>query len=161
MSNLVGSNGAVHVGFIVKDIYETRKKWAQFLGVEEPEISDSGEFDIVQTEYMGQPAPGAKALLTFFDFPGFRIELIQPSEEPSTWREFLETHGEGVHHLAFEVNGMKMVQAIDACEKFGMKLTQRGEYSNGAGRYAYVDSEDLKVAFELLEDDPADRKSVV
>ena len=111
MSGLAGTNAVVQVGFVVKDIYETKKKWAQFLGVEEPPVGDSGEYAVTRTQYKGEEAPGAKSLLAFFNFPGFQIELIQPNEEPSTWREFLDTHGEGMHHLAFEVGGMRMEQA--------------------------------------------------
>ena len=35
MSGVVGSSTVTQVGFIVRDIYETKKKWAQFLGVED------------------------------------------------------------------------------------------------------------------------------
>jgi len=31
------------------------------------------------------------------------LELIEPVGGPSTWREFLDTRGEGVHHIAFHV----------------------------------------------------------
>ena len=154
MSGLAGTNAVVQVGFVVKDIYETKKKWAQFLGVEEPPVGDSGEYAVTRTQYKGEEAPGAKSLLAFFNFPGFQIELIQPNEEPSTWREFLDTHGEGMHDLAFEVGGMRMEQAIENCRDFGMTLEQKGEYADGSGRYAYLSAEkDLKVAVELLESD--------
>ena len=34
---------------------------------------------------------------------GFVIELHEPDENPSTFREFLDKHGNGVHHIGFEV----------------------------------------------------------
>ena len=86
---------------------------------------EAGDYAVTQTEYKGQPAPGAQSLLAFFDVgPGLQLELIQPNEEPSTWREFLDKHGEGVHHLAFNVNGMNMQQAVVNCQDFGMTLEQ-------------------------------------
>ena len=154
MSGLAGTNAVVQVGFVVKDIYETKKKWAQFLGVEEPPVGDSGEYAVTRTPYKGEEAPAANSLLPIFNFLGCQIELIHPNEEPSTWREFLDTHGEGMHHLAFEVGGMRMEQAIENCRDFGMTLEQKGEYADGSGRYAYLSAEkDLKVAVELLESD--------
>ena len=155
MSVVVGRSTVTQVGFIVRDIYETKKKWAQFLGVEEPPAVEAGDYAVTQTEYKGQPAPGAQSLLAFFDVgPGLQLELIQPNEEPSTWREFLDKHGEGVHHLAFNVNGMNMQQAVVNCQDFGMTLEQKGEYGSGDGRYAYLSAEkDLKVLIELLESD--------
>lgn len=54
----------------------------------------------------------------------------------STWQEFLETKGEGVHHIAFQIQGMDEQVAI--LKKKGMPLVQRGDYEGGC--YAYVDS---------------------
>jgi hypothetical protein len=77
---------------------------------------------------------------------------MQPEGGPSVWWDHLDEYGEGIHHIAFEVKGMD--EAIAACEKMGFSLMQRGEMSDGAGRYAYVDSKkDLKITIELLEFD--------
>ena len=46
MSAVVGTDLVCQVGFIVKDINATKKKWAEFLGVEEPEAALCGEFEI-------------------------------------------------------------------------------------------------------------------
>jgi 4-hydroxyphenylpyruvate dioxygenase-like putative hemolysin len=58
-----------------------------------------------------------------------QLELIQPDEQPSTWREHLDEHGEGVHHIAFVVEGMK--EAIARMEARHMPLLQKGEYTGG------------------------------
>ena len=42
------------------------------------------------------------------------VELIQP-EGMSVWSEFLETHGEGLHHIAYNVsNWHEMVSKLEA-----------------------------------------------
>lgn len=155
MNKVVGSNLVCQVGFIVKDINATKKKWAEFLGVEEPEAQLAGEYEITQTEYMGEAAPEANSYLAFFDVgQGLQLELIQPNEHPSTWRNYLNEHGEGIHHVAFNVGGMKMVEAVSNCENFGMNLEQKGEYGDGSGRYVYMNAyKDLKCIIELLESD--------
>ncbi len=146
-------NAIAQVGFIVKDVEATKAKFAELFGVEVPPTIDGGEYEITQTVYKGEAAPEANCLMAFFNLDnGFQIELIEPNEAPSTWREFLEQHGEGIHHIAFRMKGMQ--ENIAACEKFGMTLVQKGEYGNGAGRYAYLDANaDLKCMIELLEDD--------
>jgi len=59
-------------------------------------------------------------------------------------------YGEGVHHIAFVINGMK--EKIEICQRNGMPLLQKGEYTGG--RYAYIDAKDsLKTIIELLEND--------
>jgi 4-hydroxyphenylpyruvate dioxygenase-like putative hemolysin len=79
-----------------------------------------------------------------------QLELIEPDGEPSTWQEYLDTHGEGVHHIAFQVEGMS--EQVALLESRGMPLVQRGEYTGG--RYAYIDAVlQLKVILELLEND--------
>ncbi|MDR1559563.1 MAG: VOC family protein [Clostridiales bacterium] len=154
MSGVLGTSLVTQVGFIVKDIEVTKKKWAEFLGLEEPPTVGAGEYEITQTIYKGEPAPNAAAKLAFFTVgENLQIELIEPNEAPSTWREFLDTHGEGVHHLAFgAANGMK--NAVASCEAFGLIPQQAGNYGDGSGRYAYLSGEkDLKVFIELLESD--------
>jgi 4-hydroxyphenylpyruvate dioxygenase-like putative hemolysin len=90
--------------------------------------------------------------MTFFYFGDLQMELIQPNEEPSIWKEHLEQFGEGIHHISFNVKGMK--KTISACEDWGMELLQKGEYRRGNGRYAFMDALDsLKVVVELLERD--------
>jgi hypothetical protein len=39
----------------------------------------------------------------FIDSGASQIELIEPLSSPSPYTEFLDGHGEGVHHLAYFV----------------------------------------------------------
>jgi len=43
----------------------------------------------------------ARCLQAFFELGSVQIELIQPDENPSVWREDLDKNGEGIHHIAF------------------------------------------------------------
>ena len=42
----------------------------------------------------------------------------------STWREYLNEKGEGIHHIAINVDNTE--EAVKACEALGMKVVQRG-----------------------------------
>ena len=142
----------VQIGFIVRDIEKTKQEFARFFDVPVPPTVNSGEYAVTKTEYRGEPAPKAQCQMTFFYFGDLQMDLTQPNEEPSAWREYLEEHGEGIHHLAFQVNGMQV--NIENCEEWGMKLVQKGEYRRGNGRYAFLDATDsLKMFVELLEQD--------
>lgn len=150
MSGVVGTNLVAQVGFIVKDVEKTKKKWAEFLGMEVPETQPIGEYEVTGTEFQGEPAPNAYCWMAFFDVgPGLQLELIQPNEEPSTWRNFLDEKGEGIHHVAFQVKDSKAVVAN--AEAVGLKLVQRGIYGDGSGEYNYLEAPDLKCIVELLE----------
>lgn len=151
MAGIIGTNIMTQVGFIVRDIEATKRKFAAFFGVEVPECIDGGRYEVTGTTVGGEPAPDANCLMAFFDVgEHIQIELIQPNGVKSTWQDFLDEHGEGVHHIAFNVKGMD--EKIAACEAAGMKCVQRGKYGGGNGEYAYMDANaDLKCFLELLE----------
>ena len=150
MAGILGTHMLAQVGFIVRDVEETKKKWAAFLGVEVPETQPIGDYAVTQTEFMGEPAPEAFCWMAFFDVgPNLQLELIQPNDKPSTWRNYLDEHGEGIHHVAFQVKDSKA--CVKAAEAAGLKLVQKGTYGDGSGEYNYLDAPELKCIVELLE----------
>jgi len=152
MSCPIKDTALAQIGFIVRDVEKTKEQVARFLDVPVPETRNSGEFAVTQTQYRGNPAPDAQCKMAFFRFGDLEVEFIEPNEAPSAWREYLETKGEGVHHISFNVKNMK--ENVQRCEDWGMKLIQKGEYRGGNGRYAFLDAlDDLKIVVELLERD--------
>ncbi len=150
MAGVVGKHLGAQVGVIVKDVEETKKKWAEFLGLEVPETQPIGDYAVTGTTYKGEPAPNAYCWMAFFDVgPGLQLELIQPNEEPSTWRDYLNEHGEGIHHIAFQIKDSKA--KVASAEAAGLKLVQRGVYGDGSGEYNYLEAPELKCIVELLE----------
>jgi len=148
--NLMGTNVVTQIGILCHDIEKTAQEFADLFGVEKPEIITTATQDIAKTVYQGQPTP-ARAKQAFFHMgSNLDIELIEPDHEPSTWRHDLDTYGEGVHHIAFVVDGMEKV--VEKFERKGMKEIQRGEWIGG--RYSYIDAKQtLKLTLELLEFD--------
>ncbi|QMV42942.1 VOC family protein [Cohnella cholangitidis] len=147
--NLLGNNVITQIGLLVNDIEKTSQTYADFFGIEKPEWFWTDPLEAAQTEYRGERSE-ARAKLAFFDMGSLQLELIEPDHHPSTWRESLDRDGEGFHHIAFAVRGMK--EKIAVLEARGMPLLQKGEYTGG--RYAYLDTfKDLKVLVELLEND--------
>lgn len=65
------------------------------------------------------------------------------------WRKFLDEHGEGMHHLAFQVRDSKT--QVTRAEAAGLRLIQHGVYGDGSGEYNYLDAPGLKCIVELLE----------
>jgi catechol 2,3-dioxygenase-like lactoylglutathione lyase family enzyme len=151
MAGIIDTNKVIQVGFIVRDIEKSRDVFAKFFGVEPPQLVDGGKYEITGTTVNGEPAPDANCLMAFFNAgPGMQVELIQPNGVKSTWQDFLDEHGEGIHHIAFGVKGMD--QKIRDCEEFGMKCVQRGKYGDASGEYAYLDAYSTMFCLvELLE----------
>jgi len=148
-NNVLGTNIVTQIGILVNDIEATSQAWADFFGIEKPKAFWTDTVDVAQTEYQGASSE-ARAKLAFINAGQLQIELIQPDNNPSTWREYLDEHGEGPHHIAFVIDGMK--ETVLKLEGKGMPLIQKGEYTGG--RYAYVDTfPQLKVLVELLAND--------
>lgn len=147
--NLLGNNVITQIGLVVRDIEKTSRAYADFFGIDKPDWFWTDAPEVAKTEYEGAPS-AARAKLAFFDMGSLQLELIEPDEHPSTWREALEQNGEGFHHIAFVIEGMQ--QKIELLAGNGHKLLQKGEYTGG--RYAYIDtSAQLKLLVELLEND--------
>jgi catechol 2,3-dioxygenase-like lactoylglutathione lyase family enzyme len=142
-----GQGTVVQIGVVVKDIEKAAAAYADLLGVSVPKWSWTDAQDQAHTQFKGKPSP-ARAKLAFIELKNITLELIEPDRNPSTWREFLETKGEGVHHIAFEIKGMDDKTAL--LERKGMPLLQKGDYEGG--RYAYIDgTAGLGLILELLE----------
>ncbi|XEC93562.1 VOC family protein [Paenibacillus tarimensis] len=148
-TGMLGTKTITQIGILVNDIEKVSRAYADFFGIEQPKILITAPVEEAQTEYRGSPTP-ARAKLAFFDMGSLQLELIEPDHHPSTWREYLDEHGEGPHHIAFFIEGMK--EKITLLEGKQMALLQKGEYTGG--RYAYMDSmNEFKVIIELLEND--------
>lgn len=90
----------VQVGLVVSDIERARALWAKLLEVEEPPIVETEDWDFTHMTFRGEASKG-RAKLTFFKLENVVLEIIQPIGGPSTWQDFLEKYGEGIHHIAF------------------------------------------------------------
>ena len=141
-----GNGEVTQIGFVVKDIEKASEKWASILGFSEipkPIITD--EFEKANTHFEGKPTK-AQAKLAFFRMNNITIELIEPIGKESTWYKHLKKHGEGRHHIAFNVAGME--ENENELKKNGGIVLQKGDFTGGS--YSYVDMSEVGVIFELL-----------
>lgn len=143
----LGSTNLAQVAIVVRDIEEAAKRYSEILGLPVPNVITTQPGNEVQQTYNGQPS-NAQAKLAFFNLGQVQLELIEAMGGESTWQEALDRNGEGVHHLAFWVEGMQ--RSVDFLKTKGIPMVQRGDM--GEGQYAYFDAEGpLGVTLELLE----------
>ena len=143
----LGTNVMCQVGLVVRDIERSIEAYSRVFGLPKPEIIVTDEPELAHTRFRGEPTD-ARAKLAFFQMGQVSLELIEPIGGPSTWREFLDQRGEGVHHIAFFVQDTDEAVGFLAGKDIG--VVQRGDYTGG--RYTYLDSAPtLGVILELLE----------
>jgi len=149
MSNELGATAVAQIGMVVNDIEKTGQFFADFFGVEKPPVMGSGPDEIVQAEVNGERST-ASCKMMFFETGNVQLELIEPDEQPSVWRDILNEKGPGLHHIAFQVKDAKGQMKTLASK--GHKTLQSGNYGDGSGMYAYIDRrDDLNLIIELLE----------
>src|SRR5210317_2412640 len=81
-----------HIAIAVNDVEESAKVYQQALGVE------NIEFETVESE-------GVKVAILHLE--NGRVELMQPTNDTSPIRKFLEKKGEGLHHMALETDNIE------------------------------------------------------
>ncbi len=78
-----------HIAIAVNDVEEAAKKYKEALGV------DRVEFETIETE-------GVKVAIIHLE--NGRIELMEPTNDSSPIKKFLDKKGPGLHHMALETN---------------------------------------------------------
>ncbi|MEJ2009313.1 MAG: VOC family protein [Acidobacteriota bacterium] len=129
----------VQIGWVVKDLDSVVNYW-QTLGLKN--IRRAGVMDFPDVTYRGKKTP-LKLKMAFGDIGGVQIEWIQPVEGHSVYNEFLSTHGDGVHHLAYQMpSPAVMEEQIQYFKTRGVGVVQSGTWKGqeGGGRFAYLDT---------------------
>ena len=82
-------NKLEHVGIAVKDLSIASSLYQALLGVQ---------------SYKQEEVASENVTTEFFKVGNTKIELLAATNEKSTILKFIEKKGEGIHHLAFEVD---------------------------------------------------------
>ena len=140
MKTNIQKKGFIQINIVVKDIETAAEKWAEILGVEKPEVQrrrlEGGE----NYTYRGEPE-SCELLVAGIPMEGFVLELHQPAGGPSSFQEYLDKHGNGVHHIGFEVGGDRDA-VIESLQEAGFDTNRTlGIYPGSS--WTIVDSEDV------------------
>lgn len=141
----------VQVGWVVKDLDSTVAYWEK-LGLKN--INRTGVMEFPDTTYRSRKTP-LSMKMAFGNIGGVEIEWIQPVKGRSVYNEFLEKHGDGVHHLAYGVASPRQLEEqLKYYKARGVDVVQFGSWqgTKGQGRFAYLDTAPRGggITFELV-----------
>ena len=105
-----------HIGIAVKSIEETKKYYEGVLGLKCYAIEEVAD---------------QKVRTAFFKVGQTKIELLEPTAEDSTVAKFIENRGEGIHHIAFCVNGIE--KCLSEVELAGLRLIDKAPRKGAEG----------------------------
>lgn len=146
--------GLVQVGAIVRDLDATVGALSKILGL--------GPF-----RFVVWPPDRPNIDSTYYNKPGkfkFRealtqigpieLELIQPLEGDNIYSDFLEEHGEGLHHLRFDVKDPE--EFMKEMKQLNIDVIQSGSGTRPGTTWAYLGTEGiLGFTVELMNRAPS------
>jgi hypothetical protein len=140
----------VQVAVAVRNVDAAVRKYPDEYGIEPWTIYEFNPDTVKNMIIRGEPQTYSMKI-ALANLGGVELELIEPLDEKSIYAEFLREHGEGLHHLAFDVENYD-----DTMEFFfsrGHKILQGGR-SNGE-TYTYLDTRnDLVFITEIYKRPP-------
>lgn len=139
-----------HIGVAIRDMDKT-VEYYQSLGIAtlEPEtLFESSAFTDLKL-YGKTPDTIVKLRIRFVQIGPIQLELIQPVEGESPQKEFLESRGEGVNHIAFTVDNLDK-ETAKLVER-GITIIAAGKRQTGGG-FAYFETRKVgNIIIELMQ----------
>jgi len=128
-----------HTAIVVADLDEALPRYRRLFGIEPG---------------LRQAVPDQGVEIAFLPIGDTQLELVQPTSEDSGVARFLARRGEGLHHIAVEVEDI--AAELDRLDAAGIPLIDRQPRRGVHGRIAFVRPEALGgVLLELVEGSPA------
>ncbi len=101
-------NKIEHLGIAVNDIEKANKIYEQLLGV---------------APYKQEAVESEAVVTSFFKVGDSKIELLASTNPEGPIAKFISKKGEGIHHIAFDVDDIQL--ELDRLEKEGFQLINK------------------------------------
>ena len=143
----VGVKRIDQVALVVKDLEKTALDYWNILGSGPWNIYEWTAPLVYDRKYHGKPAWGRERIAVT-DVGGVQLELCQPVEGDSIYRDFLNDHGEGLHHVNFFVDNVD--ETAEILIKQGFPSLQSGRHGPPECKSAfnYIDIKPLRAIWE-------------
>lgn len=131
----------MQIGIIVRDLETAVKEWEARgvgpwdIGVMGNQFPPFTDLKIDGKELADDTILIKTAMVTAY---GFQIELIEPVAD-SAFKRWLDEHGPGVHHMAFDTAGDYNKLLSDTKEQTGKEPWIRGQGCGGRMDFSYLD----------------------
>lgn len=134
-----------HIGIAVKNLEEANETYKALLDIE---------------PYKSEEVESEGVITSFFQLGESKIELLAATTENSPIAKFIEKRGEGIHHLAFDVENIEV--EIERLERRGFILIDHKAKPGADNKIvAFLHPKSAKgVLIELCQDTGPTRKEL-
>jgi methylmalonyl-CoA epimerase len=124
-----------HIGIAVRSIEEAIKLYTEVLGLEVQDIETIDAY---------------KVKIAIIPVGDSRIEFVEPTDPEGNIAKYIEKKGEGLHHLALEVDDIET--ALSSLKARGIPLVdETPRAGTGGTRVAFLHPRGAKISLELVE----------
>jgi methylmalonyl-CoA/ethylmalonyl-CoA epimerase len=124
-----------HVGIAVNNLDESVAVYERMLGIPATSVKE---------------VPELKMKVALFEVGDVHFELLQPTAPDGDVGRFIKSHGQGVHHLCFEVDDIDA--DLTAMAEKGIKLIDRKGREGLLGRIGFLHPKSTNdLLIELVE----------
>jgi hypothetical protein len=136
------------VGIVVRDVQRTAENYWRILGIGPWEIRDWGSHALYDRCYHGKPGWGREKLGHAY-IGNLELELLQTIEGNSIYQDWIDEHGEGIHHLKFLCDDIDAVSTLLTDQGFpSLQSGHFGDPKSKAGGFDYFEIPQLHCIFE-------------
>jgi methylmalonyl-CoA/ethylmalonyl-CoA epimerase len=127
-----------HIGIVVKDVEKSLRRYEELLGLK---LKETEELEVAGDMYR----------VAFLPIEEVNLELVYTTAKTGMAAEFMRNHGEGIHHIAFEVEDLE--KTFNELRAKGTKFVWDKIVAGSRGsRIAYVEPEEFNgVYIELIQ----------
>ncbi len=125
-----------HIGIAVKNLDETIPYYTETLGLKVLKIEEVASESV---------------RVAFIDAGNVKLELLEPMSEKSAIHSFIEKKGEGIHHIAFGVEGIE--ERMNVLREKGIRLlNEQPKIGAGGAQVAFLHPKSsFGVLYELCD----------
>jgi hypothetical protein len=128
----------IEVCFVTADHRRTMEGLVR-LGIGPWRVYTFDSATVTERTYRGAAADYA-IKVCFADVGDLAVEIMQPLHGPSIFQEFLDAHGEGIQHIAFDCGEKPWDERLGEFGRRGFPLVQSGRFMDANG-FAFFDTE--------------------
>lgn len=127
-----------HIGIVVKDLEKSLRPYQELLGLK---LKETEELEVQGDMYR----------VAFLPIGEANLELVYTTAKTGMAAEFMRDHGEGIHHIAFEVENLE--KTFDELRARGARFVWDKIVAGSRGsKIAYVEPEEFNgVYIELIQ----------
>lgn len=129
---------AVEIAIVTRDHRRSMEGFWR-LGIGPWQVYTFSPENTANQTYRGKPSPFTLKVC-FAQLGDLVLELMEPISGPTIFAEFLERHGKGIYHIAYDCNNVPFEQRLGEFARRGFQVVQSGSWL-GKNHFAFFETE--------------------